>query len=191
MRDGESLLERSGAEGVEAVALAGVDDGQLAGHGEHSALGGGVGQLGGGGADEGDDGGGVDDGALLLAVLAEGEDGVLAAEPDALDVDVLGQVPDLLGRVDGVGVVGVHDARVVEDDVQAAPRINVVDGGLDGGLGRDVDDLALEHSAGGRQLLRLRQALLERRAGDVAHQDLGALAGEQDGGLETDATGIM
>ena len=95
-------VERCRAESVEAETLAGVDDGELAGHGEHGALGGCVGELGGGGTDERDDGGGVDDAALGLLVLAEGQDGVLAAEPHALDIDVLGQVPDLLGCVDGV-----------------------------------------------------------------------------------------
>lgn len=185
------LLEGGGAEGVEAEALAGVDDGQLAGHGEDGALGGGVGELRGGGADEGDDGGGVDDGGLLLAVAAEGEHGVLAAEPDALDVDVLGQVPDLLGRVDGVGVVGVHDARVVEDDVQAAPGVELLDGRLDRVLGRDVHNFGLEHGAGGRQLLGLGHGLLQSGARDVAHQDLGALAGEKNGGLEANATGFV
>lgn len=98
----ERSVERCRAEGVEAEALAGVDDGELAGHGEDGALGGCVGELGSGGTDECDDGCGVDDAALGLLVLAEGEDGVLAAEPHALDVDVLGQVPDLLGGVDGV-----------------------------------------------------------------------------------------
>ena len=98
----ERRIERSRAESVEAEALTRVDDCELAGHGQHGALGGCVRELRGGGADESDDRGGVDDAAALLGVLAHGEDGVLAAEPDALDVDVLGQVPDLLGGVDGV-----------------------------------------------------------------------------------------
>jgi hypothetical protein len=79
-----------------------VDDGELAGHGENGALGGCVGELRGGGTDKCDHGCGVNDAALGLLVLAEGKDGVLAAEPHALDVDVLGQVPDLLGCIDGV-----------------------------------------------------------------------------------------
>lgn len=95
-------VERCRAESVEAEALAGVDDGELAGHGEDGALGGCVGELRSGGSNECNDGRGVDDASLGLLVLAQGEDGVLAAEPHALDVNVLGQVPDLLGGVDGV-----------------------------------------------------------------------------------------
>lgn len=95
-------VERRRAEGVEAEALAGVDDGELAGHGENGALGGCVGELGSGGTDERNNGCGVDDAALGLLVLAEGQHSVLAAEPHALDVDVLGEVPDLLGSVDSV-----------------------------------------------------------------------------------------
>lgn len=114
-------VERRRAERVEAEAFASVNHGELTGKSEDGALGGSVGELRGGGAHEGDKGGRVDDGALGLVVAAEGEDGVLAAEPDTLDVDGLGQVPDLLGGVDGVVVAGVHDACVVEHDVHAAP----------------------------------------------------------------------
>lgn len=103
----EPVLKQRGvewrrAESVEAEALTSVNDGELAGHGEDCALGGCVGELGSGGTDECDDGCGVDDAALGLLVPAQGEDGVLAAEPHTLDVDVLCHVPDLLGSVDGV-----------------------------------------------------------------------------------------
>lgn len=68
-----------------------MDDGKFAGHGEDSALGSGVGELGGCGAAEGDKGGGVDDGAA--AGLAHLFDGVFAAPPDSLYVDLHRQVP--------------------------------------------------------------------------------------------------
>lgn len=127
----ERCVKRRRAEVVEPEALAGVHHGEFTGEREDSALAGGVGELGRGGADEGDDGGGVDDGGLCLLVAAQRQDGVLAAEPDALDVDVLGQVPDVLGGVDGVVVLGVHDAGVVEEDVNAAPGVEGLDHGLD------------------------------------------------------------
>jgi hypothetical protein len=66
---------------------------------------------------------------------------VLAAEPDALDVDVVRQVPDVLGRVERVVVARVHDARVVEDDVQPAPGVEVGNGGGDVGFFRDIAEL--------------------------------------------------
>jgi len=99
-------VQRSGAEVVEAVAFARVDDRQFAGHGEHRTLGGGVGKLGSSGADQGNDGRGVNHRCLGLVVAAEGEDGMFAAEPNALHVDVVGQVPDSFGGVDGVVVLG-------------------------------------------------------------------------------------
>jgi len=98
----ERCVERRRAESVEAEAFASVNDRELAGHGENGALGGCVGELGSGRANECNNRCGVDDATLGLLVLAEGEDGVLAAEPHALYVDVLGQVPDLLRSVDGV-----------------------------------------------------------------------------------------
>lgn len=98
----ERSVQRRRAEGVEAEALACVNNGELAGHGEDCTLGCRVGELRSGGSDESDDRGSVDDAALGLLVLAKREDSVLAAEPHALNVDVLGHVPDLLGCVDGV-----------------------------------------------------------------------------------------
>ena len=98
----ERGVKRGGTEGVEAETLAGVHDGELAGQGEHGALGGRVGELRGGGADEGDDRGRVDDAAFGFVVLAEREDGVLGAEPDAFDVDGHGHVPDFFRGGGGV-----------------------------------------------------------------------------------------
>lgn len=109
------------AERVDADAFARVDHGEFARHCEHGALGCGVSDLGGGGAHDGYEGGGVDDGAadvevlgLVGGVVAHGDDGVLAAVPNALDVDGLGEVPDLFLGVERVVVGGVHDAGVVE-----------------------------------------------------------------------------
>lgn len=134
----ERGVEGRGAQAVEAEALAGVDHGELAGEGKDGALGGRVGELRGSGAHDGDERGRVDDGGARLLVAAQGEDGVLAAVPDTLDVDVLGQVPDGLGSVDGVVVLGVHDAGVVEKNVQTAPSIDGVDNGLNLALLGDV-----------------------------------------------------
>jgi hypothetical protein len=98
----ERGVQRCRAECVEAEALASVNDGELAGHRKNGTLGGCVGELRSGRANKCHHGCSVDDATLGLLVLAERENGVLAAEPHALDVDVLGQVPDLLGCVDGV-----------------------------------------------------------------------------------------
>lgn len=98
----ERGVEWRGAESIEAKAFTGVYDGEFARHGQHGALAGSVCELWGRGADECDYGGGVDDAAFGLLVLAQGEDGVLAAVPDTLDVDVVREIPDVLGCVDGI-----------------------------------------------------------------------------------------
>jgi hypothetical protein len=46
--------------------------------------------------------------------LTHGDDGVFTSVPDSLDVDVLGEVPDLLFGHEGVVVGRVHDSGVVE-----------------------------------------------------------------------------
>lgn len=48
---------------------------------------------------------------------------MLASVPYALHVDRHGKIPYLLGRADRVVVSRVHDARVVEDYVEPAPRV--------------------------------------------------------------------
>lgn len=86
----------------------------------------------------------VNNAPLCLPVPPQRAHGVLAAVPHALDVDPHREVPDGVGRLLGVAVLGVHDARVVEHDVDAAPRVQVVDGGLDVGFLGDVGGLGLE-----------------------------------------------
>ena len=83
--------DRPGAQRVGAQALAGVDRGDLAGHREHGALRGGVGDLRRGRTHVGDERGDVDDRrglAALLGALQHLRDRVLAAEQHAEDVDV-------------------------------------------------------------------------------------------------------
>lgn len=47
--------------------------------------------------------------ALVRGVVTHCEDRVLAAPPDAFDVDIHGQIPYPLLRVEGVVVLRVHD----------------------------------------------------------------------------------
>jgi len=124
-------VQRRRAKVVESVTLTGVNHGELTGQSENSALAGSIGKLGCSSTDESDDGGGVDDGSLGLLVTAQRENGMLAAEPDALDVDVLGEVPDVLGGVDSVVILSVHDTGVVEKDVDTTPGVERLDHGLD------------------------------------------------------------
>ena len=46
---------------------------------------------------------------------------MLASEPNTLDVDGLGEVPDLLGGIDGISIIGVHDTSIIEHDIEASP----------------------------------------------------------------------
>lgn len=130
----KALLQGSGAERIESEAFFCVHNRQLSRHCQHGAFARRVRQLRRRAAHQRDHAGGVDDAADFLAVPPHAEHGVLAAEPDALDVDIVGQIPDLFRGVYGVGVVGVHDAGVVEHDVDAAPGVEVFDHGFDVGF---------------------------------------------------------
>jgi len=182
------LLERTRAEGVEAEALAGMHDRQLAGQRKHRTLASGVRKLGSSSSHESDKAGSVDDAAVLLVVTAQAQHGMLAAKPDALDVDALCQIPNLFGRVDCVGVVGVHDARVVEHHVGAPPAILGLDCGLHVGLLGHVAAYRFKARGVGDDLLHLGDGLGQGGLRDVGHEDVGAFAGEENGGFETDAT---
>lgn len=69
---------------------------------------------------------------------------MLTPIPHALDIDTLGQIPDLLRRVHGVCIVSVHDAGVVEHDVNAAPGVEMLDDGFDVGFFGDVASPCLQ-----------------------------------------------
>lgn len=91
------------------------------------------------------------------------------------------------GRV-RTGVVAVHDPGVVEHDVQPAPFIQSLDGGLHVGFLGNVAFHSLDDAGGvRRQFFGFGDGLSEGGLGDVGHQDRGALAEEEDGCLEADA----
>lgn len=134
-------VQRSWAKRVESQTLSSMHNSQFSSKSQNRTLGSSVRQLRSSGTDQGDDRRSINDGALGLLVLAHGEHGVLAAKPDALDIDGLRKVPDLFGRVDGVGVVGVHYTGVVEHDIYAAPGVDVCYEGFNVGLLGDIADL--------------------------------------------------
>jgi len=121
-------------------------------------------------------------------MFTERKNRVFAPEPHTLYIDGLRQVPDLLRRVDGVGVVGMHDAGIVEDDVDAAPGIEMLDGGSDVGFFGDVTGFDFDAGGGGDEGLQLGEGFFEGRGRNIRHEDGGALFGEQDGCFETDST---
>jgi hypothetical protein len=144
-------------------------------------------QLGRGRTDKSDHAGGVDDARLCLSVLAEAQNCVLAAEPYTLDVDSLCQIPDLLWCVDGVVIVSVHYASVVEDDVQAAPRVDVGDDSLNVRLLGDIALLGLNLDFSIRDyFMHLGKSPLKRWLRDVGKEDIGALTCEENRSLKTD-----
>lgn len=106
--------------------------------------------------------------SLGLVELAETQHGVLTSKPNTLDIDRLRQIPNLLGRVDGVGVVGVHDSCIVEDYVQAAPGVEMRDGGRDVGFLGYIGDFGFDFgSAVGVELFDFGQRSVQGGARDV------------------------
>lgn len=160
---------------------------QLARQRQHGALAGRVRELRRRAADERDDARRVDDAGVGLAVPPHAQHGVLAPEPHALDVDRVCQVPDGLGRVDGVGVRCVHDAGIIEHDVNAAPAVDVCHGCRDL---RFLGHVACERFDAQRvrnDCLETRDRRAQSGCRDVRHEYRCALSGEEDGSLETDA----
>lgn len=165
-----------------------MDNSQLPSQGENSTFAGCVGQLRRCASHQGNHTRRVDNATPGLLVTTQTQHGMLAAKPDTLDVNVLCQIPDLLWCIDRIGVVSVHDPRVVEHHVRSTPAIL----GLDHGLHfRFLGDIALDCFDSGRvgdDFLDFSQGFLESGSGDIGHQDVGTFASEEDTGFETDAT---
>lgn len=106
---------------------------------------------------------------------------MLTPVPNPLRIDIKREVPDFLRGVDGVGVVGVHDPGVVEDDVEAAPGVEVFDCGGYGGLRADVADEGFEAAwGGGAEFFQFCEGFFEGGGGDIGEEDGGAFAREED-----------
>ena len=168
-----------------------MHDRQLPSQRQHSTLGRSVRQLRRGTPDQRNNTRRVDDAALALLVSPHAQHRMFTSKPHALDVDVLRQVPNLLGGVDGIGVVRVHDSGIVEDHICAAPGVLGLDHSLDLGF---LGDVALDGLNAGRvrnELSDLREGFFESRRGDVCHQDIGAFAGKQDASFESNTAVVL
>lgn len=86
------------------------------------------------------------------------------------------------------GVVAVHDSGVVEDDIDTAPLVELVDTALDVLLVGDIAAGRVDFAGHvGGHLHDLLEGLGQGGLGNVTHQHARAFAKEEDGGLETDA----
>lgn len=110
---------------------------------------------------------GVDDATLGLLVAAHAENSVLAAEPNTLDVNALSQIPDLLGGIDSIGVIGMHDACIVKDNVNTTPAILGLDHGLHVSLLGDIAADCLETTGVRNELLNSGEGFGEGGLGDI------------------------
>lgn len=205
------LLEGRGAEGVEAEAweakwlanvfcmqlsrLAGEDRptfarmnyGHLTGEGKNGALASGIRDLRCSSANNGNHTGCVDDAALGLPMLPQRPHSVLGAIPNALDIDIESQIPDSAGALLRVTILGVHDAGVIEHDINTTPGIKVCDRCLHLVFLGHVDYLYLDFTGMvGDDALDLGESFIEGRVVDVCHEDGSALLEEEDCRFETD-----
>ena len=112
---------------------------------------------------------------------------MLATVPYALDIDVHGQVPDSLRSVNRISILAVHDTCVVEHDVDSTPWLDLSDHRLDLVLLGDIAEESFHLVGGWNELSELLCGGLEGWLGDIGHEDVGALFGEKNTGLETDA----
>lgn len=187
----KDLLEWTGTERVKAEALASVHDSQFPCHGKNSTLASRIRQLRRRRTHKRNKARSVDNTTLGLLVPTHTQHSMLTAKPHALNINTLRQIPDLLGCIDGIGIVGVHDARIVEDHVHAAPAILGLDHGLHVGFFGDVAADGFEAVCIGNYFLHFGEGFGEGGLGDVGHEDVGAFAGKEDGGFKADATGDL
>jgi hypothetical protein len=118
---GLNVLQWRRAQSVESVAISSMHHSQFPRHGQNCALARRVRKLRCGTAYQRYNTCCVNHTRLFLVVFFETQHCVLTPKPHTLDVDCLRQVPDLLGSVDRIVVLSVHDSGIVEKYVQTSP----------------------------------------------------------------------
>ncbi len=114
---------------------------------------------------------------------------MLASKPHAFHIDIMCQVPDLFWRVYSICIICVHDACIVENDIDATPGVEVRDHSCDIRFFRDVTFDGLETGRLGKNLVDFGMGFSQCWFGYVGHENCGAFPGEEDGCLEADAAG--
>src|ERR1700733_12756244 len=112
---------------------------------------------------------------------------MLAAVPDALDVDVVSQIPDFVGCVDRVSIICMHYAGVVEHDIDSTKLVLRLDHSLDVGFFANVAFDRRNPRSIWYELFDLGECLCQCRSAYIGHQDRGTFAGEKDCCLETNS----
>lgn len=172
----------------ELPTFARMDYSHLAGKGKNGTLASCIRNLRCSSANNSNHAGCVDDAALGFAMLPQRPHSVLGAVPNTLDIDIESQVPDSIGALLRVTILGVHDAGVIEHDINAAPGVEVRHRCLHLVFLGYIDDLCLDFAGVvGDDALDLGESFIEGGVVDVCHEDRSALLEEKDCGLETDA----
>ena len=108
---------------------------------------------------------------------------MLATVPNTFDVDIMRQVPDPVLGINSICVVSMHDSGVVENDIDAAPGVDVGDHCGDVGFFRNVADDSVYLFGMRNEFFDFGNGALECRPGYVGHKDTGAFTSEEDAGL--------
>lgn len=170
------LLQRSRTQGIEPESLTSMDNSQLARQRKHCTLTSGISQLRRSTTNQGNHTSSVNDATLGLLVTTQTKNRMFATKPNTLDVDILGKIPDLLGGIDGISIIGVHDTRIIEDHVRTAPAVLEFNHGLDFGFLGHVAFDGFDSGCVRDDFLYLGKGLLESGNGDVCHEHVGAFA---------------
>ena len=99
------------------------------------------------------------------------------------------QIPDLLRRINSISILCMHDPRIIEHDIHAAPVVKMGHSSRDGALGADIAFDGFDTGVLGKVLVYFGEGLFKSGFGDVGHEDGSAFAGEEDGCFEADTTG--
>ncbi|EER43874.1 glutamine synthetase [Histoplasma capsulatum H143] len=164
-----------------------MDDGQLSRHRQHRAFACSVGQLGGCTSHQCDDTGSVDDASMLLAVFAQADNCMLTPVPHSFDIYIVSHVPDFLRRIDGIRIISMHDACIIENDITSAPGVLRLYHSLNVGLLGHIAPDRFDLDGVGRHLFYLRKCFFKGGLRDVSHKNGGAFTGEEDGSFEPNA----
>lgn len=185
------VLERSWAEWIEAKSFLCVYNGKFTSHGQHSTFAGRICQLGRCTSSQGDNTCRVNDTSLGLFMFTQAEHGMFAPKPNPFDVDRLCEIPDLLGGIDSISIVRMHDSGIIEHDVDTTPRVETVNHCGNFWFFGDIAFVRLDAGMVGEDFNYLSKCSGKSRFGDVCHEDFCPFARKENGSLKANATNQM
>lgn len=105
-------------------------------------------------------------------MLSHTQHRILTPPPHTLHIDLHRQIPDAFLSANRIGVICMHDASIIEHDVDASPGVEMGDCSRDVGFAADVAREGFEAGGeGGEDRTDFGDGRVQEGGGDVGHEN--------------------